>query len=170
MSQWEGNWAGHIWAASLPGLVLAVFVLLLVVPAPVPTALIPDFVLILVFLSATYRINVFPIWLAFLLGLLADVLGGTPPGLQAAIFIGVHAFARAGHGQSGPLLFLWAAFGLLVVAATLFRWAMMSGYYQVWLDPLPLITNMALTTAAFPLAAPGLRWLIGGEHIAHRRS
>lgn len=170
MSRQESGWAGHIWGACLPGLILAFFVLLLIVPAPVPKALIPDFVLMLVFLSATYRVSAFPIWLAFLLGLMADILGGTPPGLQAALYTGVHAFARAGQGQSVPLLFLWAAFGLLVLATTLFRWALMSAYYQVWLDPLPLITNMALTMAVFPLAAPGLRWLIGGEHIADRRS
>ena len=47
------------------------------VPVPLPKALVPDFVLMLVFVAAAFRTEVFPVWLCFLLGLLADLLGGT---------------------------------------------------------------------------------------------
>ena len=140
------------------------------VPVPLPKALVPDFVLMLVFVAAAFRTEVFPVWLCFLLGLLADLLGGTPPGMQAAAFTGVHAFASSQRPHLQLTQFLWVGFFVAAAAIAGFRWALMSGYHQAWLDTGPMLTNLALTVLAFPIVSAPLQWLIGGASDAQRRA
>jgi len=162
--------ADRFWRNALPGLIITLFILASLVPTPVPGSLVPDMVLMLVFLAAAFRQDAFPVWLCFLLGLLADLLGGTPPGLQAAVFVGTHAFAHSQRVHLRLVQFLWSGFGLVMILATVFRWSLLSGYYGVWLEPGPLTTNLAISVFVFPIVAYPLQWLIGGTPDAARRA
>lgn len=153
-----------------PGSAVGLFILLLIVPAPVPKAMIPDIVLMLVFIAAVFRTRSFPVWLAFALGLLADVLGGTPPGMQAAVFTGVHAFATSQRRHFRQTMFLWGGFLLAAAGAALFRWLLLSAYHEAWLELWPMLTNMGLTVLVFPLVSAPLCWLLGGGRDVHRRA
>lgn len=170
MRDHPAGWFERLTNSLLPGTVVGLFILLLIIPAPVPKAMIPDIALMLVFTAAVFRARAFPVWLSFTLGLLADVLGGTPPGMQAAVFTGVHAFATSQQRHLRQTAFLWGGFVLVAAGAALFRWLLLSAYHQAWLEPWPMLTNMGLTVLVFPLVSAPLCWLLGGERDVHRRA
>lgn len=158
------------WGGALPGLIIAIFTMGLTAPSPLPSALMPDFVLMLVFIAAAFRAAAFPVWLCFLLGLLADLLGSTPPGMQAVTFIAVHGFASSQRRHFGYVQFLWGGFVLVAASTMLFRWGLLSAYHTDWLDPEPLFTNAVVSTVVFPIVSYPLQWLIGGARHVKRRT
>lgn len=158
------------WSGALPGLIIATFTMALTAPSPLPSALMPDFVLMLVFVAAAFKPQAFPVWLCFLLGLLADLLGSTPPGMQAVTFIVVHGFASSQRRHFGFVQFLWGGFVLVAACTMLFRWGLLSAYHAAWLDPEPLLTNAVVSTVVFPIVCYPLQWLIGGARHAKRRT
>ena len=164
------GFADRTWTMALPGLVTLMFILGLTVPSPMPSTLMPDFVLMLVYLAAAFRSEAFPVWLCFLLGLVADLLGATPPGLQAATFVAVHAFAASQRRHLGLVQFLWSGFALVVGGTLLFRWGLLSSYYGIWLDAEPLMTNAAVSMVVFPIVSYPLQWMIGGGRYGKQRA
>lgn len=160
----------RVWSGALPSVGMAAIILALTSPSPVPSALMPDFVLMLVFVAAAFRADAFPVWLSFLFGLMADLLGSTPPGMQAATFVIVHGFAASQRRHLRLVQFLWGGFVLVAGCTMLFRWGLLSAYYSVLLDPEPLMINAAVSIMVFPIAAYPLQWMIGGAQHAKRRA
>ncbi len=160
----------RVWHTALPGVIATAFILGLTAPSPVPNALLPDFVLMLVYVAATFRADAFPVWLCFLLGLIADLLGSTPPGMQAVTFVLLQGFASSQRRHLGLVQFLWSGFVLVAGITMLFRWGLLSAYHAAWLDPEPLVSNAVISVLAFPLVSYPLQWLIGGGRHAKRRT
>jgi rod shape-determining protein MreD len=92
---------------------------------------------------------------AFAIGLLLDVLGGTPPGMNAAIMVLARSVVvtqgRVFRGKS--FLVLWWGFSLVAVGAGLALWLISMGYAMKPLDPLPGVFRWALTVSLFPVFA-----------------
>jgi rod shape-determining protein MreD len=152
----------RIGQAALPGLVCLAAVIAMAAPSPIPPSAMPDLVLMLVYLAAAFRAAAFPVWLCFLFGLLSDLLGSTPVGMQAAVFLATHAFAASQRRHLDLALLLWGGFAIVAAAAGLFRWGLISAYHGLWLDAEPILLNVAVTAALFPFVAEPLRRAIGG--------
>lgn len=92
---------------------------------------------------------------AFMIGLLLDVLGGTPPGMNALIMVLTRAVVvnqgRVFRGKS--FLVLWWGFSLVAVGTGLTLWILSMGYMVKPLDPLPGMFRWALTVSLFPIFA-----------------
>lgn len=159
----------HAWDWAWPAILMVVTVLAMTAPSPFPGALLPDFVFMLVYLSAAFRHEAFPVWLCFLLGLMADLLSGAPPGMQAITFLAVHAFATSQRFHLRLVQFLWGGFLMLATGAALFHWLLLSAYYEVWLGPEPFIANAAISILVFTVASTPLQWLIGGNRYGGAR-
>ncbi len=149
-----------------PGSLVVCAILALTAPMPFPPVLVPDFVLMLVFLAAAFREEVFPVWLCFALGLLVDLLGSTPVGLHALVYLMAHGFAASQRRYLDWVLFLWGGFALVAGGAGTLRWALVSLYHETWLHPEPQMINTLISILVFPLISQPFQRLIGGERYA----
>ncbi len=159
----------HAWDRVWPATLMVAAVLAMTAPSPFPSVLFPDFVFMLVYLSAAFRHEAFPVWFCFLLGLMTDLLSGAPPGMQAVTFLAIHAFATSQRAHLRLVQFLWGGFFMLAAGAAVFHWLLLSAYYTVWLEPEPFIANAAITVLVFVVASNPLQWLIGGMRYGKRR-
>jgi rod shape-determining protein MreD len=155
------------WGRRLAPVATALVPLLLgIVPFSIPGVplVAPSGAAIAVFYWSVYRPDLMPLWAVFGLGLLQDVLGGTPLGLHALGFLAIQA---VGFGQrrafiGKPLSLAWA--GLLVAAfgAYVAMWLLASIHAGAVL-PVGRIGFQFLTTVGlFPCAA----WFLVRIHRA----
>ncbi|SVE58751.1 uncharacterized protein METZ01_LOCUS511605, partial [marine metagenome] len=107
----------------VPLLVTFVLVILCAIPYGVPglSLVMPLLPLVSVYFWAVHRPDLTPAIGHFLIGLLQDILVGTPIGLSAAMFVGIHAAVHYQrpffHGK--PFLVLWFSFALLIAMISL---------------------------------------------------
>jgi len=144
-------------ARSLPVLVLLLLVVFLRVPM-VPVwqgALVPDAALIYVFYFVLHRPSRAPLWLVFLVGLVIDLVDGTPLGLSAVIY-----FRSANLILSQRIFFrhrsfavTWIGFAVIALMAKALEWAALMLVMRQVLAPQPLITEMFATVLAYPILA-----------------
>lgn len=91
----------------------------------------------------------------FGVGLLQDVLAGTPPGMNALILVLVRAVVttqgRVFRGKS--FLVLWWGFSLVALGAVLGLWVLNMSYVLTALDLAPALFRWGLTVALFPFFA-----------------
>lgn len=156
----------RVWVA----FVILMAILATALPTPVSFLFIPDILLMVVYLAAAFRSDVFPVWLCFTAGLLADLLGGSPPGLQAALFVAVHAFAVSQRKHLNAVLFLWGGFALVALAGAAFRWGILSVSAGSWLSSEPFFVNAVITLMVFPVVSRPLQGLIGSLRDVARRT
>lgn len=138
------------------------FAAVIVSHLPMPITLgqntMPPFLLSFVFLWAVYRPNWLPVILVFLAGLLADILGSVPLGLNAVLLVLVYwpvtvqrrVFLRE------PFPFLWLSFAAILAAVELVRWLFVS-LVLLSFAPLGLVLgNLIVGIGIFPVIA----WLV----------
>jgi rod shape-determining protein MreD len=94
-----------------------------------------------------------PAWAAFGIGLLHDIIAGTPFGVNALVMVlvqGVSASQRKFFlGKS--FMVAWWAFGLLAAGSSVLSWLMMSSLTGRLIDLGPAFFQYMLTLALFPL-------------------
>ena len=77
-----------------------------------------------VFYWSVYRPDLLPPWVAFLIGLLQDILVGTPPGLNALVLLLARAMVvsqgRVFRGKS--FLVMWWGFAMVALGAQVLVW------------------------------------------------
>ncbi len=111
-----------------------------------------DFALMAVFYWAIYRPDLVPPWAAFMIGLLQDILVGTPPGMNALVLV----LVRVGVVTQGRLfrtksfLVMWWGFSMVALGAALLQWMLTSALVFSIVGPLPGVFRCALTVALFP--------------------
>src|SRR5699024_9319580 len=83
--------------ALVPALLSSLLIILSLVPlrAPEVAPLTPALALTAVYYWAVFRPDLLPSWLAFLLGLLQDLLTGAPLGVGVVALVGMHFFVSA---------------------------------------------------------------------------
>ena len=147
---------------TLPLIVTLVLIVLCAVPYGIPglSKVMPLLPLVSVYFWAVHRPGLTPVVGNFALGLLQDVLVGTPIGLSAAMFVGVHAAVhyqrRFFHGKT--FLVLWCFFALLM-AVVLFLSYTAVALYNVALAPIsPVLLQLCLTVALYPLLTRIFQW------------
>ena len=144
-------WWGH-WRLAVPFATTLLLMLAMTAPLLVPAPVFPHLALLGVFVWATFQPGLMPPWLAFVLGLVADLLFAQPLGINATLFAGTAGFvrlfeARYGHHAHG---FDWAVAAAIVIVFEAATWGLMG----IAGGPIPLLPLgwQALTTmVAYPL-------------------
>ena len=141
----------------LPGLAMAFLFVMSVVPMHIPYygPVRPYFMLMAVFFFAVYRPALMPPSLAFLLGLLVDLLSFTPLGLTSLVLVAVQWIAREQRKfiLSQSFLLIWCGFMLLVAASCALQWGMFSLMRVAPVSPGPVAVSAVLTVFMFPPVA-----------------
>ena len=146
------RWLVAAWRGLVPAASILFLLLLMTAPIVLPWPALPELGLLGVFVWATFQPGLMPPWLAFVLGLVADLLFGLPFGVEATLFALTALFVRIfesrfGHHRFG---FDWMVLALLgVVNAALCRELLSIAGVE---SPLrPLMIQAMTTAAAYPL-------------------
>jgi rod shape-determining protein MreD len=118
--------------------------------------------LCVVYFWSLYRPDLFTIPTTFLIGLVYDALAGLPLGVTPLTLLLVRNLLvtqqRFFLARSFPVV--WACFILLAPAALLFRWLLVSLWWGTLFPLAPVLVELLLTLALYPLAS----WLLGRLH------
>lgn len=141
--------------AALPFMTTLLFTFLSVLAWPVPYIgiVMPPLALITIYYWAIHRPDLFGPAMAFVIGLLFDIINAFPPGLSALLFVGLHQFVfwqrRFFSGQS--FLMLWSGFALTVIAFVILEWLLLA-IIRWHMSPLfPVFMQAVLVIFLFPL-------------------
>lgn len=120
-------WLGY-WRMAVPAFSVVLLLLFANAPLPISLPLMPPLGLLGVFVWTTFQPGLMPPWLAFLLGLVADLLLAQPFGVNATLFAAVAGFVRwfelrYGHHAIG---FDWAMAAAIVAAHALLTTQLMA--------------------------------------------
>ncbi len=146
------RWVTGAWRWLVPAASIIFLLILMTAPVVLPWPALPQLGLLGVFVWATFQPGLMPPWLAFFIGLVADLLFGLPLGVEATLFALTALFVRLfesrfGHHRFG---FDWMVAGLVALAHGLIGWQLLS---MAGVDgPLePLLLQACTTVAAYPL-------------------
>lgn len=150
-------WFGY-WRMAMPAATTLALVVLMTGPLLLPIPVMPQLALLAVFVWSTFLPGLMPPWLAFLIGLVADLLYGQPIGLDATLFALTALFvrlfeARYGHHAHG---FDWGVATAVTAAHAVLVWWMMA-FAGAPVPFLPQLWQVLTTMAAYPIIV----WLCG---------
>jgi rod shape-determining protein MreD len=107
-----------------------------------------------------YRPTLIPPWMAFTAGILADLLGGLPLGLNACVFVIVQWTIsdqrRFLMGQS--FVMIWFGFLLLCLFSSFAEWCIFGLMNMAWPSLKSLAFSILLGMALFPFISVILHW------------
>lgn len=156
------TWVRHL----VPFGVTVLLLLFTAIPTHVPalSGITPMLPLMGVYYWAIYRPDLLPAWLAFVVGLLYDIVAGTPLGVNALVLLLVQGTAASQRkfflGKSFAVA--WWAFGLLTAGAIGLAWVLISFIKGRPLDVSPVVFEYLVTLALFPL----LTWTLAKTQMA----
>jgi len=144
----------------MPSATTLVFALLSVVAWPLPYfgEVAPPLALIALYYWALHRPDLFRPGMAFLVGLLNDVLHFLPLGLSALLFVGAHQFVFsqrrffAGHS----FYMMWWGFMLMILIVMFAEWALLGLFRWQEIPFMPVFLQAVLAIIIFPLPC----WLL----------
>jgi rod shape-determining protein MreD len=161
----------HVWPL-VPTLTVAVAILLTVLPYGLSRGIFatPAFAFVPLFFWATYKPDLLPIPVVFLMGLGQDLATGGPLGLWAVVFLITYSITLWQSEQIEGQAFRvqWLGFAAATAVGLLSGWFLASVYFSKFLLPLPVLMQAVATTLVFPLVA----WLfvyLEREIAAHQR-
>jgi rod shape-determining protein MreD len=142
----------------VPLLSTLVFVLVSVVPLQIPgfAAVTPSFALMAVFHWTIYRPDLLPISAVFVLGLLLDLLNGSPYlGVSALMLLVARTavLVERRHVVNRSFAVLWGGFLVLAFGTFAFGWAFVSALRGEVLVTRPFIFQALLTVACYPVGS-----------------
>ncbi len=140
-----------------PAAITALMLLLLAAPIGLPgqAELQLAVALSCVFFWSLYRPASMTPPMVFMIGLLADLLGDAPPGLNVLVLLAVHGLAlrwRIGLVRRGFLL-VWLAFVAIASLAAMSGWALTSLVSFSLLAPAPAFFQAVLSAGIYPAMA-----------------
>ncbi len=146
------------WARrALPVAISLLLALLSAVPIPVPgyAALAPDLVLMAVFYWVVHRPDLMSLPVVFVIGLFADLVSGTPLGVNPLILILVHVTIMSQHRvfRGKPFPIVWLGFAVVAGPAKLTQALLVPIVVGAWPDPVLLLVQIVLTIALYPVLA-----------------
>ena len=152
----------EFWARQTSPLSLTLFlVLVAVAPLRIPeyARVAPDFALMSVFFWTVHRPDLMRPWWAFVIGLFADILSGTPLGINALVYVLVHGALIAQHKvfRGKPFGLIWIGFGIIALVAGTIGY--LAGFILTgaMIRPGLWATHVMVTFACYPLVG----WLMG---------
>jgi len=159
-------WVRHL----LPvGLTLAL-VLMGAMPTHLPgfAEISPQLPLIGVYYWAIYRPELLPASMAFVIGLMNDILLGTPLGVSSLIYILVQGMTMSQRRffLGKPFMVAWCCFAMVAAGAILLEWALVSMLYDHVVPLTPAVFELLMSVAVYPIFS----WLFGRTHAAMLRA
>jgi rod shape-determining protein MreD len=142
---------------AIPLLLTLLVVVVNIVPLRLPdySLMAPDFVLMAVYYWTVHRPDLMRPWGVFIIGVIDDVLSGTPLGVSALVLLFAHWAIVSQHKifRSQSFALLWCGFALVASGAKILMMllALTTGYG--FGDPSRLVMQYALTVALYPLIA-----------------
>ena len=138
-------------------------VILSVVPTHIPgyAQIAPILALVSIYHWAIYRPNLLPLFAVFILGLLQDLLTGTPLGLYILVFLTVYGVVLSHRrffiGKSFTVY--WFGFAVVSLVASVESWVLGSAWNFALLDFNAVTFQYLLSLGIFPIIAwIFLRW------------
>lgn len=140
-----------------------VFALGSAVPLHIPgfDVVTPAFALMALFHWTVYRPDLLPLSGVFGLGLLLDLLSGTPFGVSALALLLARAVLLKQRGLfvDQPFPVLWGGFLVFAAATFAVQWLVISLLHGMLLGARPILFQMVLTVASFPVGSYLLAWV-----------
>ena len=127
-------------------------------PLPYLGAVMPPLAFIALYYWTSHRPDLFPAGIAFLLGILTDVINDLPLGVSALLFVLARQIILqqrrffAGHS----FFMLWSGFALLSTAMMLMEWILVDLMRWQLMPFLPVLVQTVLSILIFPLPC----WLL----------
>ena len=154
MSDWL-QWTDRSLRGMIPVTVTVVLVFAGSLPWRLPALaeVTPAFAVMAVFYWTIYRPERFPYAATFGIGVLQDLLTGTPLGMTALVLLivqGVVASQRT-FFRGKPFLVIWWGFSLVMPAVGLLTWIIGSACLGALVPPLPIVVQVVLTLLLFPV-------------------
>ncbi len=152
-----------LWARmAIPLLATILAVVFNVVPLRLPdyAPLAPGLVLMAVFYWTVHRPDLMRPWTVFLIGILDDILSGTPLGVNSLVLLFVHWTIVAQHRvfRGKSFVLVWLAFALVALGAKLLLTVVAFAAGYGLLDPTVLLVQYILTLALYPPVAFVMGW------------
>jgi rod shape-determining protein MreD len=154
----DDNW--HHWSGVVGrwGLVLLmVFILLVLSAFPFQfaslTEIRPFFMMMAVYYWAITRPSLLPPFAAFFLGLLLDLLGAWPMGINALTLVLVQWITRKQRKFmfAQPFLVMWAGLALMACGVALLQWLLFMLFHLSLVPFKPIAISALLTILLFPI-------------------
>lgn len=144
-----------LWArTAIPLLATFAAVILNVVPLRLPdyAPLAPGFVLMAVFYWTVHRPDLMRPWAVFMVGILDDILSGSPLGVNSLMLLFVHWAIVAQHRvfRGKSFVLIWFAFALVALGAKLLLAVVAFAIGYGFPDPVVMLVQYTLTLALYP--------------------
>jgi rod shape-determining protein MreD len=144
-------WFGH-WRLAVPALTTLAMVFVMTAPLIVSVPVFPHVALLSVFVWATFQRGLMPPWVAFLVGLVADLLFAMPLGINATLFAMAAGFVRTfesryGHHAHG---FDWGVAAATITVFQLLTWQLMALAGRPVPLP-PMLWQVVTSIATYPV-------------------
>ena len=153
----------YVVRSSAPFVLSLILVVLSVIPTHIPVYMevAPILPLVSIYHWAIYRPNLLPVFAVFILGLLQDILVGTPIGLYTLVFLTVYGIITSQRrffaGKS--FVFYWLGFAIISMLASFESYFLGSVWNVTILDFNAAIFQYLILLGIFPtLAWFFLRW------------
>lgn len=142
---------------STPMALTAILAVLSVITVGIPgyAAVVPGYTAMATFYWAVFRPDLQPASALFLIGVLQDILTGTPLGLTAVSLLLLHALALSQRRAlvTKPFLLTWLGFVVIQLPISVFAWLLMSTQQFRLIGPEPVLFQYLVTVLGFPVVA-----------------
>ena len=152
-------WAHHLTPFGLT----FILILLNAVPLHIPgfSSIAPVLPLIAVFHWATFRPHLLPHAAVFVIGILHDLIGGHPIGINAVVFLTVYSVVsyQRQFFVAKSFTIYWLGFAVVCFGAAIETWILHSVYNAALISPSAAFFQYLMTVGTFPIIAwVFLRW------------
>ena len=148
----------------LPFITVFLLILLEFTPSTPVSGVMPWFAMPAVFYWGLYRPQHLPIWLAFTLGLILDLLSGPVLGLYALMYVMIRqvGMAQRRYIVMRNFIMLWLTFAALLTGLVAIHTFFMTtvGYSYDTLVPLKYVQTVAIFPVLYYLLARGHHYLV----------
>lgn len=147
----------------LPFFTILLLIIIMVLPYNIPLIgdIMPFLTLIGVYYWSVFKPELVPVSVVFVLGLLQDILLGSPLGLMSLLLVVVQQFIFYQGRQflERDFLFNWFVFVMIVIGFGVLSWGITSFYLRVFLNFVDVIGQILLTIAFYPVITGIFGWI-----------
>lgn len=133
------------------------------------------FILHPLYYFGVFRPGAFPIWMAFLLGFLIDLLVGRLLGLNAfmLVMLSLVIDKQQRYLRSQPFAAQWVGFFVLCFGAEGVRWSVMALTHMTMFSPISAMISALVNATIYPISAlfmGGVLYFLYGRHEVEKLS